>query len=61
MTWLKSLNLIKGINVVVSHRVHTVILDCAPIGFMDAMGVKTLQQVRKLLVTMVGWAVIHVL
>ena len=26
--------------------VKTVIIDCAPIGFMDAVGVKTLQQVR---------------
>ena len=24
--------------------IHTVVLDCAPIGFMDAVGVKTLQQ-----------------
>ncbi len=25
--------------------IHTVIIDCAPIGFMDAVGVKTMQQV----------------
>lgn len=28
--------------------IHTVIVDCAPISFLDAMGVKTLQQVRSL-------------
>ncbi len=26
--------------------VKTVIIDCAPIGFMDAVGVKSLQQVN---------------
>ena len=25
--------------------IHTLILDCSPVAFMDAMGVKTLQQV----------------
>jgi len=32
--------------------IHTVIIDCSPIGFMDAVGVKTLQQVREL---ELGW------
>ena len=27
--------------------IHTVIIDCAPIGFMDAVGVKTMQQVQE--------------
>ena len=26
--------------------IHTVIINCAPISFMDSVGVKTLQQVR---------------
>ena len=28
--------------------VKTVIIDCAPIGFMDVVGVRTLQQVNSL-------------
>jgi len=26
-------------------RIHTAIIDCSPIGFMDAVGVKTMQEV----------------
>jgi hypothetical protein len=27
-------------------NIHSLVLDCSPFGFMDAMGVKTLQQVH---------------
>ena len=28
-----------------AHRYHTIVIDCAPIGFVDSMGMATLEQV----------------
>ena len=50
LCWLTNCNTCANIDQsLMLHRrdLHTVIVDCAPIGFMDAVGVRTLIQVSK--------------